>query len=128
MAAVFDALEDRPLMMYQQQTRGLMGLNHFDCPRKAILVDITKEIKQWQEMSNQILLLMDFKDDVTAPWVKMGSQPGNGGSHHISPSRECPQTYQRGVHPIDGIFTAPQLLEKATRGYLSFGDAIPSDH
>jgi len=34
------------------------------------LADIIKEIRKWQEMGNQILLLMDFNDDVTATWVK----------------------------------------------------------
>jgi len=40
----------------------------------------------------------------------------------------APQTFQRGSHPIDGIFVAPQLLELAAGGYLNFGDAILSDH
>jgi len=43
-------------------------------------------------------------------------------------SDNAPPTYQRGSHPIDSIFTAPQLLEKTAGGYLSYGDAIPSYH
>jgi len=39
-----------------------------------------------------------------------------------------PPTYQQGTRPIDGIFVAPQLLDQASGGYLSFGAAIPSDH
>jgi len=59
-----------PLMTYQQQSRRLMRLNHFECPRKEFLVDIMKEIRQWQEMRDQILLLTDFNDNATATWVK----------------------------------------------------------
>jgi len=43
----------------------LIGLHHFDCPWKAILANITKEIKQWHELGNQILLLTDFNDNIT---------------------------------------------------------------
>jgi len=39
-----------------------------------------------------------------------------------------PPTFQRGSHPIDGIFMAPQLLAQAAGGYLSFRDVVPSDH
>jgi len=39
-----------------------------------------------------------------------------------------PPTFQRGSSPINWIFTALQLLELAAGGYLSFGDAIPSNH
>jgi len=118
-----------PLTTYQQQSRGLTRLNRFECPQDAILADITKEIRQWQEMGDQILLLTDFNDDITAPWVKRWA--ANLGMvealAYLSPET-APQTYQRGVHPIDGISAAPQVLEKAAGRYLSFGDAIPSDH
>jgi len=40
----------------------------------------------------------------------------------------APPTYQQGSCPIDRIFTALQLLATAAGGYLSFGNAIPSDH
>jgi len=46
---------------------------------------------------------------------------------YLSPEM-APPTYQRGSHPFDGIFAAPQLLKKAASRYLSFGDTIPSDH
>jgi len=93
------------------------------------LADIIKEIRKWQEMGNQILLLMDFNDDVTATWVKRWA--ANLGMveaiTYLSPEM-APPTYQRGTHLINGIFAAPHLLTKAASGYLSFRDAIPSDH
>jgi len=93
------------------------------------LADITKEIRQWQEMGDQILLLTDFNDDATAPWVKRWvANLGMVEALTFLSPETAPQTYQRGVHPIDGIFAAPQLLEKPAGGYLSFGDTIPSDH
>jgi len=39
-----------------------------------------------------------------------------------------PPTFQRGSCPIDSIFMAPQLLAQVAGGYLSFGDAVPSNH
>jgi len=106
-----------------------MKLNWFECHWKAILMDITREIQSWQDTGNQILLLKDFSDDITAPWVKRWA--ANLGLveaiTYLHPDG-TPLTYQQGSYPIDGIFTAPQLLEKVASGYLSFGDAIPSDH
>jgi len=40
----------------------------------------------------------------------------------------APPTHQRGSKPIAGIFIAPQILALASGGYLSFGDAISSNH
>jgi len=118
-----------PLTTYQQHMWGLTRLNHFECPRKAILADITKEIKQWQDLGDHILLLTDFNDNVTTQWVKRWAANLRlvEAIMHLHP--ECaPPTYQRAVNPINGIFMAPQLLAKAAGSYLSFGNAIPSDH
>jgi len=119
----------RPLMTYQQHTQGLIRLHHFDCPQKVILANITKEIKQWQELGNQILLLTDSNDNVMSTWVKRWvANLGLVEAITYLHPEIAPPTYQRGVHPIDNIFMAPQLLEKAASRYLSFGNAIPSDH
>jgi len=118
-----------PLTTYQQHMRGLAKLNQFECPKKAILLDITQEIQSWQDLGNHIVLLTDFNDDINEPWVThwvaiLGLVEAIMSLH----SDKAPQTFQRGSYPIDGIFIAPQLLQKLAGGYLSFGDAIPSDH
>jgi len=42
-----------------------MNHNQYDCPCDAILSDITKEIKQWQEEDNHIIVLTNFNKVVT---------------------------------------------------------------
>jgi len=95
----------------------------------AILQDITKDILQWQDEGDQIILLTDFNDDITLQqarqWVgKLGLVEAVTWLN----TNDAPPTFQRGSRPIDGIFAAPQLLERAAGGYLAFGEAVPSDH
>jgi len=80
-------------------------------------------------MGNHIVLLTDFNNDLNESWVKrwVANLGLVKAILYLHPSN-TPPTHQRGSHPIDGIFIAPQLLEKAAGRYLSFGDAILSDH
>jgi len=118
-----------PLMGYQQHIQKLTSLNRFKCPREAILMDLAKEINLWQEEGNHIVLLSDFNDDVTNTKVKtwaanLGLVEAITWLHPNDP----PPTYQRGRRPIDGIFLAQKMLQKAAGGYFCFGEAVPSDH
>jgi len=72
---------------------------------------------------------MDINDDVTDHLVRrwVASLELVEAIMWLNPS-QAPPTFQRGSQPIDGIFTAPQLLAMATGGHFSFGDAIPSNH
>jgi len=72
---------------------------------------------------------MDFNNDIESQPVRwwaadLGLVEAITHLHPIG----APPTFQRGSHPIDGIFAALQLLDQAAGGYLSFGDGIPSDH
>jgi len=122
-------ISNRLMTTYQQQVRGLAKLNRFECPKKAILADIMQEIQSWQNLGDHIVLLTDFNDNIKEPWVthwaaNLGLVEAITNLH----SEMAPPTFQHGSHPIDGIFITPQLLQKLVGGYLSFGDAIPSDH
>jgi len=50
-------------MTYQQQVCHLAKLGHFDCPWDAILIDFAKEIQQWQERDNQMVVLINCIED-----------------------------------------------------------------
>jgi len=118
-----------PMSTYQQHVRFLTDNNRYECPRDAILSDLTREIRQWQEEGDHIIVLTDFNEDVmettASRWAtNLGLVEVVTWLHLNSP----PPTFQRGRRPIDGIFIAPQLLAQAAGGYLSFGDVVPSDH
>jgi len=118
-----------PLTTYQQQVRYLTKIGRFLNPREAILIDIAKELQTWQELGDHILLLMDYNDDIESPTVRQwAAQLGLVEAITYLHPTGAPPTYQHGSRPIDGIFAAPQLLAQAAGGYLSFGDAVPSDH
>jgi len=96
---------------------------------KQFLMDLAKEINIWQDKGDHIILLLDFNDNVTdikvKTWVaKLGLVEAIMWLHPINP----PPMYQRGRHPIDGIFLASKMLHKAVGGYFCFGEAVPSDH
>jgi len=116
-------------MTYQQHVRHLHKLNRIECPRMAILADLAKAIQQWQDEGNHILLLTDYNDDITSgPVNQWAGKLGLVEAVTWLNTANVPPTYQRGSRPIDGIFVAPQLLERATGGYFGFGEGIPSDH
>jgi len=74
-----------------------------------ILADITKVIMPCQELGNQILLLTGFNDDVTSAWVKRWvANLGLVEAIMYLHPESAPPTYQRGIHPINSIFRAPQ--------------------
>jgi len=80
-------------------------------------------------MGDHVILLTDFNDNVTAPldrrWAaNIGLVDAISWLHPDL----APPTFQRGSQPINVIFIPPQLLTQAAGGYLSFDDAVPSDH
>jgi len=54
-----------PTTTYQQHVQHLSNSNQFECPQDAILLDITKEIKSWQEEGDHIIVLTNFNKVVT---------------------------------------------------------------
>jgi len=108
-----------------------MALHRIECPQEAILIDIAKEIQKWQDDGDHVLLLTDFNDDILSnpvhAWAgKLGLVEAVTWLN--TDTTEAPPTFQRGSRPIDGIFAAPQLLERAAGGYFGFGEAVLSDH
>ncbi len=59
-----------PLALYQQQVWKLTKMRQFECPHDAILKDIVKEMKAWQEARDHLIVITDFNDAVTDPDVQ----------------------------------------------------------
>jgi len=118
-----------PQTTYQQQVQRLTKLQCYENPWDAVLIDIAKEIQTWQEFGNHIILLTDFNNDVESLAVQQWAAALSlvEAIMCLHPAR-APPTFQWGSWPINEIFAAPQLLKMAAGEYLSFGDAIPSNH
>jgi len=118
-----------PLSMYQQQVQKLSKMCRYECPCKVLLKDITMEMHTRQDDGDHLFVLTDFNDNITA--LVAQEWAANLGLveaiTHLNPA-QAPPTYQWGSQPIDGIFIALQLLASASGGYLSFSNAIPSNH
>jgi len=54
-----------PLSTYQQHVRKLSKVGHFECPRDALLKDITLEMLSWQDSGDHLIVLTNFNDDTT---------------------------------------------------------------
>jgi len=118
-----------PLTTYQQHIRQLTALNHFECLREAILIDLAKEIQQWQDNGDHVLLLTDYNNDiVSSPVHSWAGKLGLVEAVMWLNNADAPPTFCRGSQPIDGIFAAPQLLEWAAGGYFGFGEVVLSNH
>ena len=58
-------------MATTQQTEILIRLGHHTpCPQTQMIMDLIKQIQQWQLMDREILLCMDVNNDTSSPKVK----------------------------------------------------------
>jgi len=58
-----------PLSTYQQHLRRLAQMRRFECPWDTILHDLSREMWEWQDEGNHLIVLTDFNDDVMAASV-----------------------------------------------------------
>jgi len=61
---------DGPLSTYQQHCHALSKLSWQDCPREAILSDLSSEVRLWQEEGDGIIIPTDFNEDIRRPWIQ----------------------------------------------------------
>ena len=85
-------------------------------------------ISQWRELGDQVVLMIDLNDNITSDTVtelfaNVGLTKAINSLHHAT---GLVPTYQRGSHPINGIYTSI-ALQVSAGGYLLFG-IIPSYH
>ena len=102
-------------------------------PRTQFIQDETRQIKQWQQEGNKIILMLDANE-------QMGAE--NEGIQHLTTScnltnihaQRCPDidklaTYARRTKRIDFVLTLQKLVELVTgAGFLPFYEGIESDH
>jgi len=95
---------DGTLSMYQQHCQGLAWQHCTECPQKAVLTDIEKELQQWQEDGEHIIILMDFNEDVSLPWIKnLFAQLNLFEVLNMLMSPPTTATHNQGSMPIDEI-------------------------
>ena len=83
--------------------------------------DLGEAILRWQEEGEQLIIMGDWNENIQGTMIKQwmgvfGLEEAITGIHDGT----APATYQRGNHPIDGIFVTPGLIPKRA-GYLPFG-------
>ena len=115
-----------PGTAHSQQERYLDLKGDNRTPRTALLEDLKKEMETWQQEGDQIVLLMDANENVSAGTIKMWAQELHLREVISTHHGEKEPTYNRGSKPIDGIFTSASITPIRS-GYLPFG-AFPSDH
>ena len=97
-------------------------------PKDIMMDDLSEEIKRWQEDGDSIIVMIDANDhvgeDVGDFFSELGLKEAIIDKHYDE--FEYQPTWNRGKHPIDGIFISDTLQVEAA-GYLPFGES-PSDH
>jgi len=99
------------------------------CPHLKCLEDLKMEVLKWQEAGEQVILLGDMNDKVTAPVLQKFYQDlqlveAISTLHGKSPH----PTHQCGSIAIDGIYISRSLLQEAHGRFLVFGEVMHSNH
>ncbi len=128
-AAYRPCKSDGPLTTYQQQLRYWYKHKQTKCPKTLFLNNLAKEIQQWQEEGDKVIVLADMNEDVLAPEINKFCQATHmveaiAALHGKSPM----PTHQCGSRAIDGIFLSHSLLEDAKGRFLEFGEVTVSNH
>jgi len=68
-----------------------------ECLHEAILKDITKDIQQWQDDGDHIILLTDYNDDITSCQVQQwAGKLGLVEAITWLNNNDAPPTFQQG--------------------------------
>ena len=115
------------LSAYRQQQRVSENLDNDTCPRETILLELETLIQDWRLKGFQIVIMGDFNEDVTNR--KLRDRFGHFGLVEIFLDKhgKPPNTYDRGIAPIDGIF-ASSSINILVRGYTATDWGMKSDH
>jgi len=114
---------------YMQQYRHAIKYNDGKCPREVLMLDLQKEILEWKELGESIVVIGDWNEDIRSE--RLAEFKERLGLHDVMLERlgdtvDPPNTYQRGIKPIDTILcTRGIVVEQA--GYLPFGEGV-GDH
>ena len=114
------------ISVWSQQRGYFDSINDDRCPRDIFTDDLCKEIVQWLETGDQLIIGLDANEDVrngsfSARLQQLGLQETIIAQH----GNEAPATYIRGNTPIDGLYVS-RSLRGLKCGYLPFHDQF--DH
>ena len=114
--------------IYRQHQKYLDITNYDRLPKQSMLEDICRDIAQWFKLGDQIVLMVDLNENITSDTVtNLFKNVGlaEAITHRHFATGLVPK-YQRGSHPMYGIYTS-STLQISAGGYLLF-IIIPSDH
>jgi len=121
----------------QQHTQLIQASHENPDPHKWFIMDLIKQIQQWQQQHYKILLCMDANENMAR------LTPTNGIGHlihetglvnlhkHRQPRRPTLPTYNRGTNTIDACLRSTIFVQALTAAwYLPFGSPVtlPGDH
>jgi len=95
-------------------------------PRTAYKADLLKEIIKWTKEKDQVLLMIDWNEDVRAePMTKWLQEAGMWEIILERHGQAAPPTVNKptSTYPVDGIFATPGILASRC-GYLPFGEGV----
>ena len=99
-------------------------------PIKAFDEDLARELNQWKEDNEEVILGLDGNDDVRkGPLYDWSDSLGLTEAVCSRHGNRGPTTQQTNTRrkPIDGIWTTG-LRHPTRAGYFAFGDGVQSDH
>ena len=111
---------------YSQHLRYFNLCQRIDCPRDAILDDVSSVIQQFQEDGHQIVVMADCNSSVSSGPIRRWANQLNLYEYITYHHGDSVETYNKGSTPIDGIFLS-HTLQATGGGYLPYG-YIRSDH
>ena len=114
------------LSVWSQQRSYFDSINDDRCPREIFTADLCKEIVEWLETGDQLVIGLDANEDVRnggflARLAQLGLQETIIAQH----GNDAPATYKRGSVPIDGLYVS-RSLRGLKCGYLPFHEQF--DH
>mgnify|MGYP003529804912 CR=1 FL=1 len=108
------------LSVWNQQKAHFEAKDDDRCPRAIFTEDMPKEIRNWKEEGDQIVIGIDANEDVhTGKLAKAFRDKGLIELCTESNGQNGLTTYNRGQRPIDGIFVTSTLMASRC-GYLPF--------
>lgn len=112
--------------IYRQQQRAYLQHKREDDLRDSFLEDLSSQIQRWKNKGEQVILLIDFNDDVRGNRVRQWAAALGLKEHLNTEGSPIVATHNQGRRTLDAIFST-EGIESARKGYLAFGD-MPSDH
>ena len=106
--------------VWNQQKWYFEGIQDDRCPRDAFVDDLCKEVAEWLELGDQLVIGIDANEDVRSG-VLTTKLERLGLVENVTAKHGCqgPPTYDRGSVPIDGMFVS-RTLRGCRCGYDEF--------